>query len=160
MALSKYNEQLYQECAKIGKAIRYTGPAMIEYKRCPIRDQYFYIETNPRVGMCNWFDASCGVNNVLYSHLVSQNEPTPPFNQTDNKLFLNLTGDIIARAEDREKLTTILRLYAKHLFKIKVGAFFYWRDPVPGIIFSYKNCMIFAKRALKLGFRSALKRPT
>ncbi|TCS40303.1 hypothetical protein [Reinekea marinisedimentorum] len=150
MALSKYNESLYAECAKIGKAIEYTGPAMIEFKRCPIRDSYFYIETNPRVGMCNWFDTRCGVNNVLYSHLISQHEETPNSAQRDNKLFLNLTGDIIARAEDREPLRSIAKLYIKHLTKPKVGATFYWKDPLPGIIFSLNNCSTIVKRAIRL----------
>lgn len=154
MALSQFNSELLNECRKIGKAISYVGPAMIEFKRCTVRDKYFYIETNPRIGMCNWFDTQCGVNNIYYSHLIAQglSSSTLPA-QHENKLFLNLTGDLMARAEDRENPISIVKLYSRHIFKKKVGATMYWSDPAPGLHYSFKTLASFISRVFNLAVK-------
>ncbi|HCS64597.1 MAG TPA: hypothetical protein DIW64_11260 [Cellvibrio sp.] len=148
LALSCENSLLMEECRKIGVALGYMGPAMIEFKRCPVRNKFFYIETNPRIGMCNWFDTRCGINNILTSHKVAQNEPVALGVQKNGMLFINLSGDFIARMEDRESIFSVFFLYFRHLLRTKVGATFYWKDPWPGVRYSYNNLRMFVRRSI------------
>jgi len=66
MAISKLNYRVIELSEKIGSALNYVGPAMFEFKYDKTSNEYLYIETNPRLGMCNWFDTCCGINNVEY----------------------------------------------------------------------------------------------
>lgn len=133
LAVSRYHEALHRECAKIGKALGYTGPAMIEFKQGPKDGRYYYIETNPRVGMCNWFDSRCGVNNVLASHQVALGLPVAPTRQRDGLVYWNPLGDWVARLEDREPTGKVLARYGRLLWRRKVFPVFTWRDPVPSV---------------------------
>ena len=153
LALSCENVGLVEECKKIGLALGYVGPAMIEFKRCPIRNIFYYIETNPRLGMCNWFDTRCGINNILTCHKVSQGEVVSLSAQRNGVLFINLTGDFIARMEDRESIFSVISLYARNFFRVKVGATFYWKDPLPGLRYSCTNVGLFFSRAINLLFK-------
>jgi len=137
LAVSSDNVELRRACEKIGKVLKYTGPAMIEFKRDPRSQHYFYIETNPRLGMCNWFDTRCGVNNILAcAHAAYGNEVTfAP--QKNNHVYWNFFGDLIARLENRENLWGILWLYLGLLKHRRIGALFYWKDPRPAIKYSF-----------------------
>lgn len=131
LALSEDNQQLRRECAKIGKALKYTGPAMIEFKRDQGSDTYYYIETNPRLGMCNWFDTRCGINNILACTRVAYGQDFLQPRQRNKVVYWNFFGDLIARLEDRENPVSIFFRYLLLLPKRRIGAIFYWRDPEP-----------------------------
>ncbi|QSP93670.1 hypothetical protein LPB19_10685 [Marinobacter salinisoli] len=152
LAISRDNQILREECERIGKALGYTGPAMIEFKRDPRSGKYYYIETNPRLGMCNWFDTRCGINNVLASARVANGDPVDFQPQKNDRIYWNFFGDLIARLENREKILTIARLYLGLLRRHRVGAIFYWRDPLPALKYSWdtvQNVMIRVVRVIR-----------
>jgi predicted ATP-grasp superfamily ATP-dependent carboligase len=133
MAISQDNQALREECAKIGKALNYTGPAMIEFKRDQHADIYYYIETNPRLGMCNWFDTRCGINNILACTHAAYGNRVEFAPQKNNIVYWNFFGDLIARLEDREHLLAILFRYMAMLRRRRIGALLYWKDPQPAL---------------------------
>ncbi|MBO6849383.1 MAG: hypothetical protein JJ867_02765 [Marinobacter sp.] len=136
LAMSLENQQLRAICEKIGGILKYTGPAMIEFKRDPTTNRYYYIETNPRLGMCNWFDTRCGVNNLLASTHAAYGNNIQVGPQKNNHVYWNFFGDLIARLENRERLLHILQLYFGLLKHRRVGALFYWKDPRPALHYS------------------------
>lgn len=131
LAISCDNPKLRAECAKIGKALRYCGPAMIEFKQDPETGIYYYLETNPRLGMCNWFDTQCGVNNIQACVQIAYGNPVASAAQKNNIVYWNFFGDLVARLENRETIPAIARRYLRLLFRPRIGAVFYWKDPVP-----------------------------
>lgn len=131
MAISQDNQKLRDECAKIGKALNYTGPAMIEFKKDQGSDTYYYIETNPRLGMCNWFDTRCGVNNILACTQAAYGNKVAFAPQKNNFVYWNFFGDLLARLEDRENLLSICFRYLALLRRRRIGALLYWKDPQP-----------------------------
>jgi len=133
-ARSMYNEEIAAIVAKLGKALHYVGPAMVEFKVDDKDGKFKYIEINPRIGMCNIFDTKCGVNNVYASYCLSLNE-TPPVNSSvheDNIYFLDFYNDFKTRVKDGESVVAVLNSYLKVLFKKKVYAFWDWKDIKPG----------------------------
>lgn len=135
MAISIKNDRVIELCEKIGKALAYVGPAMFEFKFDKKSKEYLYIETNPRLGMCNWFDTRCGVNNVEATCLGAMNLPVNErTSQKAGLIFWNVMGDFIARLEDREGIRSILALYAKYFFAKKVWAIFLFSDPKPFLL--------------------------
>jgi len=135
IAISKNNEHIKNICKKLGESLSYTGSAMFEFKYNQQTNKYLYIETNPRIGMCNWFDTCCGVNNVAINCSTALEIPIQTSTkQKDNILYVNLLGDITARIENSEKISLILGLYLKHLLKVKVWAVYRFNDPYPFLI--------------------------
>lgn len=139
LAVSLENQQLRTTCEKIGRILEYTGPAMIEFKRDPATNRYYYIETNPRLGMCNWFDTQCGVNNLLACTHAAYGTDIQFAPQKNNHVYWNFFGDLIARIENRENPLAILQLYLPLLTHRRVGALFYWRDPRPALYYSLSS---------------------
>lgn len=137
LAISLYNPDLQEACEKIGRVLGYTGPAMIEFKKDPATNRYYYIETNPRLGMCNWFDTQCGINNILACTLAAYGEKVHFAPQKNHRVYLNFFGDLVARLENHERLIDIVRLYASLLKYPRSGAVFYWRDPRPALHYSW-----------------------
>ncbi|MEP0002465.1 MULTISPECIES: hypothetical protein [Marinobacter] len=139
LAISQDNHTLRDECAKIGKALNYTGPAMIEFKKDRDSDSYFYIETNPRLGMCNWFDTRCGVNNILACTQAAYGDEMVPVPQKNNIVYWNFFGDLIARLEDKERLFSIVFRYVVLLHRRRIGALLYWKDPQPAFRYAWAS---------------------
>lgn len=136
LAISRENQVLRDECAKIGKALNYSGPAMIEFKKDQNSGHYYYIETNPRLGMCNWFDTRCGINNILACTQVAYGKPVAFAPQKNNRVYWNFFGDLVARLEDRENVFAVLFRYIGLLRYRRVAALFYWKDPHPAFRYS------------------------
>lgn len=155
LAISRENSALREECEKIGKALDYCGPAMIEFKKDPQSGTYFYIETNPRLGMCNWFDTRCGINNILACTRVAYGEKVAFAPQKNNLIYWNFFGDLVARLEDKESLFSIFLLYVRLFLRRRVGALLYWKDPFPACKYSWealKNIFYRAGRKLRRKF--------
>lgn len=132
-AISKHNPEVKALCAQIGRALNYTGPAMFEFKVDPRSGQFCYIEINPRLGMCNWFDTQCGVNNVYNTYALSVGiQPQSNVDgQLNGKTYLNAPMDLYARLRARQNLWPVMKLYAKHMPRWIVPSTWYWRDPMP-----------------------------
>ena len=133
-AQSQYNETVIALCRKLGKALGYIGPAMFEFKRDPRDGQYYYIELNPRLGMCNYFDTYCGINNAYACYQLLKGEPmTANPKMRSNVMFVSLYEDFFSRRKDGERLGTILQDYLRHLRQPHVFIYYVWWDPLPAI---------------------------
>lgn len=150
-AISENNSEIKELVKKMGEKIRYQGPGMWEFKYCPKRHEYLYIETNPRLGMCNWFDTQCNVNNVLATYHLAIDKKVNPliWQQTAGVFYIDAMGDFIARVEDKESLLSILR----RVFRILSGPFvwstWYKKDPKPTYIFTLMQIKNLLKRLVK-----------
>jgi predicted ATP-grasp superfamily ATP-dependent carboligase len=132
-AVGRQNAAVKQQCADLGAALQYTGPAMFEFKYDAPRDAYCYLETNPRFGMCNALDAMSGVDNVYAAYQVARGEHSEahPERQQDGVVFLCVYGDFYSRFTDGEPLSQILRSYWSTRHARHAWAYFDARDPLP-----------------------------
>jgi predicted ATP-grasp superfamily ATP-dependent carboligase len=135
-AVGRQNAAIKQQCVDIGAALRYTGPAMFEFKYDAARDAYCYLETNPRFGMCNALDAMSGVDNVYTAYQVARGEhPVPqPEHQQDGVVFLCGYGDLYSRYTDGEPIAQILRSYWATRHARHAWAYFDAREPLPFVM--------------------------
>jgi predicted ATP-grasp superfamily ATP-dependent carboligase len=115
---------------------------MIEFKRDEKDGLYKYIEINPRLGMCNFFDTSCNVNNVFLTYLLSKQEKIQNIanlKMRSNVVFLSLFEDYFSRIKDGEGSLLILRNYLSNFNKKHVFIYFVWWDPKPALIIGWKQ---------------------
>ena len=120
-AVGRENAAIAQTVIRIGRALNYVGPAMLEFKLNLRNNEYAYIETNPRIGMCNILDTRSGVNNVLAAYHVAKGNSAAARmpSQQNGVYFLNVFGDLYSRRTDGESFSAIVRSYwstrhAKH----------------------------------------------
>ncbi len=139
-AVGRDNPEIKRMVASIGQALQYTGPAMIEFKFDAATNRYCYIETNPRLGMCNILDTKSGVNNVANAVRVARGEALPTRSessaalaQTDGVYFINFLGDLESRLSDGEGLFTVLGSHLATAGSPHAWAFFAWDDPWPWV---------------------------
>jgi D-aspartate ligase len=156
-AVSHLNEKVVDLTAQLGRALRYVGPAMVEFKRDGRDDTYKFIELNPRLGMCNAFDTRCGVDNVLATYQLSLGERAEPmaWRQRDLVMFLSLFDDLNSRRSEGAGVVATLRGYLRHLGRRHVGAYFAWNDPAPAGAVALRQ----ARRALE-GLGRRLRPPS
>lgn len=155
MGRSLRNDEVIAHARRIGEALGYVGPAGMEFKRDPRDGCYRYIETNPRHGMTNWFDTSCGVNSALraYQLALGDEEAVHPL-QDEERIFIDLHADLVSRlVDDAEPWTSVLRRYLSLMTVSRVPAYWWWRDPLPGLAALARNCGRSASR-----FVGALRR--
>lgn len=140
-AVSTRNERVIEISRAIGSALGYVGPVMFEYKQHPETREYLYIEINPRLGMCNWFDTRCGVNNALAAYGTALGEAPAEswMAQREGVVFLDLFADFYSRLADGEPLLSVARDYAGYVVAPRVGAYFYGADWQPGIAALRRN---------------------
>ena len=134
-ARSEYNEKVIACVKLVGKKLKYVGPIMVEFKYDSRDDEYKYIEINPRLGMCNFFDTYCGQNNVFSTYCLHSEQDVPVLygKQKNKVVFFNFFDDVYSRHKDGESFFSILKDYISDMFKQHVYAYFYWKDPVPYI---------------------------
>jgi len=135
-AISKCNQEVIDLSEKLGKALNYTGPAMIEFKQDPSDGIYKYIEINPRLGMCNFFDTSCGINNAFSTYLLAAKQHLPQGKpMKNNVIFVSFYEDIFSRLSDGETLGGIFKEYLQNFIKKRhVYIYFVWWDPYPALV--------------------------
>lgn len=132
-AVSEHNPEVKELSARIGKALNYTGSAMLEFKWDPRTSVYRYIEINPRLGMCNWFDTRCSVHNVYNAYAMSVGLPTKTNvdKQKQALIYLSLPLDLFARARAKQPIRKTFRLYVENISLRIVFSAWLWRDPLP-----------------------------
>lgn len=136
-AIGTHNPRVKDLVNLIGKQIGYIGPAMFEFKQDEFSGEYQYIEINPRLGMCNWFDTQSDVNNVYNYYQLALGFQVSNAGTNAGQLergYLNFFSDLYARVEDRQSFFSILLVFIRILVKRPVFAMFYMRDLRPGII--------------------------
>jgi D-aspartate ligase len=135
-AMSEAQDEVVAYVRKLGAQLGYQGPAMVEFKVDPRDGRPKYLELNPRLGMCTFFDTSCGVNNAAMAHWVALGRPVPDGlsgPQREGVVFLSLWADVYARLKDGESILAIARHYASNLLRPHVGLYFSWSDPLPAL---------------------------
>ena len=151
LAISRSHPAVLDLVAGIGRKLGYTGPMNIEFKYDARDGQFKYIEINPRLGMCNYFDAVCGVNNAWYAYRLAMGEDLQPETpgQRDGVLYCSVLSDIATRIGDGEKPAQIARHYFRLRRHDRVGAYFRWRDPLPGLAHTTTWTVARARGALR-----------
>jgi hypothetical protein len=154
-ARSRWNEEVVALVARIGRQLEYAGPAMMEFKYDDRDGQCKYLEANPRIGQCNFFDTCCGVNNVYGAYRLALGRDLPAFRprQENNVMFLNLLLDVRGRLSDQQGLVSKFWTYLCHARRPHGGQWQYWRDPIPAVANSYR-CVHSGVRGLLAGQRS------
>ncbi|MDT0603810.1 hypothetical protein [Thalassotalea castellviae] len=132
-AKSYENQEVIEQVDKIGKGLKYAGPAMVEFKYDSKSQQYKYIEINPRLGLCNYFDTSCGVNNVYATYCVALGLPVEERPKQTHRVFISVYEDLYSRYRDNQSLFTIIKTYLRDLLRPHTFIYFAWRDPLPAI---------------------------
>jgi predicted ATP-grasp superfamily ATP-dependent carboligase len=135
-AVSERNRQVVDLVARLGPALKYTGPAMAEFKFDSRDGLYKYIEVNPRFGACNYFDTRCGINNVHNAYRLALGEPLGEGSdhQVEGTMYLSLYDDLYSRWKDGQRVSSALRYYARHVGRRHVGAYFEWGDWRPSLM--------------------------
>lgn len=136
-AIGINNKKVRELVRLIGEKIGYVGPAMFEFKKDSNSGDYKYIEINPRIGMCNWFDTQSNVNNVYYYYCLAAGVDTnlngfQP--EQSERGYLNFFSDLYARIEDRQSIGKIISVLFRILVRKPVFAMFYLGDIRPGLI--------------------------
>tara|TARA_R110001599_G_scaffold349046_3_gene576851 strand:- start:5303 stop:6466 length:1164 start_codon:yes stop_codon:yes gene_type:complete len=138
-AKSQSNTEVIEQVKALGKGLNYVGPAMVEFK-FDVRDgKYKYIEVNPRLGLCNYFDTSCGKNNVYATYCVAIGKPFIEQPQKNNRMFLSLYEDLYSRYRDGQKPIKILSNYFSNVIKHHTFMYFAWCDPWPALVMFYRQ---------------------
>ena len=132
-AISERNDEVLRLVARLGKSLKYTGPAMVEFKFDARDETYKYIELNPRLGLCNFFDTTCGINNVWHTYRLALGIDVAPSGkaQQEGVMYLSLLQDLPARLSDGESLASILHHYFSNRNKKHVEPFFNLQDLMP-----------------------------
>lgn len=134
-AVSRHNSEIKDLCARIGRDLKYVGSAMLEFKLDPRSGEYCYIEINPRIGMCNWFDTECGVNNVYNAYALALGLPLEKNidGQTEGRAYMDFWSDIYARRRAEFSWRSISLHYIGNFPRRVVRPAWYWKDPLPAI---------------------------
>jgi predicted ATP-grasp superfamily ATP-dependent carboligase len=153
-AVSEHNQAVIDLSAQLGKALKYTGPAMVEFKQDPVDDIYKYIEINPRLGMCNFFDTSCGINNAFATYQLATQQALPEKqSMKSGVMFVSFYEDLFSRMRDGEAVGTILKEYLSNLATKKhIFIYYVWWDPYPAVSLFYRQIKSFITSKLKAVF--------
>ncbi|MDN3652422.1 hypothetical protein QWY77_06550 [Thalassotalea ponticola] len=136
-AVSKSNDAVVEQVRSLGLGCQLVGPVMVEFKRDADDGLYKYIELNPRLGMCNYFDTQCGVNNVLATYLIALGQRVPTTKQQDNCYFLGVYEDLYSRYRDQQSIADVVNHYRQMLSKKRYYFYFCWQDPWPAVVLGY-----------------------
>lgn len=149
-AISKQNDDIIALSRKLGKALGYVGPAMVEFKFDHRDSTYKYIELNPRLGMCNYFDTRCGINNAYaYCQLINGEALNYTLQMKSGVIFVSLYEDFFSRRKDGESVGQILSAYSKDFFKSHVFIYHTWWDPAPSVRMLAKQLTNLVKALLR-----------
>jgi D-aspartate ligase len=138
-AESRLNEEVIRQVKKLGEGVGYVGPAMVEFKVDDRDGKYKYIEVNPRLGLCNYFDSSCGKNNVYATYCVAMGLTFVEQPQKVDRLFLSFYEDLYSRFRDGQKVTQVFKTYFSNAMKMHTFMYFSWIDPWPALVIGYRQ---------------------
>lgn len=138
-AESRLNEEVIRQVKKLGEGVGYVGPAMVEFKVDDRDGKYKYIEVNPRLGLCNYFDSSCGKNNVYATYCVAMGLTFVEQPQKVNRMFLSFYEDLYSRFRDGQKSKQVFQTYFSNVRKMHTFMYFSWIDPWPALVMGYRQ---------------------
>lgn len=153
-AVSERNDEIVSLVRKLGRALLYSGPAMVEFKWDPRDGIYRYIELNPRLGLANYFDTRCGQSNAFASYSVAAGIPVlPATSQREGVLFASVFEDVYSRRQDGESLAAIFHCYLRDSTRPHVFAYWSWRDPMPWLEMTRRHAASLARAVCKKIFK-------
>ncbi len=139
-AVSEANPEVVRLVARLGEALAYSGPAMVEFKWDPRDGTYRYIELNPRLGLANYLDARSGAGTAFVSYQLAAGLPVPPIEaQRDGVIFVSLYEDVYSRRRDGETLMQIAGHYLRDAGRRHVFAYWSLRDPWPAAVMCWRQ---------------------
>ena len=146
-AVSVSNPTIRDLARRIGKALKFSGHASIEFHWDHRDGTYKYLELNPRIPLTVEFDDFCGLPTAwnTYQASLDGDAPFQPGTQRDGLLYLDLMDDLKARLADGERFWAIVADYLRLLPRKTGGVYFTWDDPVPGLWITW--------RVMKAGIR-------
>ena len=150
-AVSERNPAVVALVERLASGLGYVGSAMVEFKYDARDRQFKYIELNPRLGLCNYFDTVCGVNNVFYAYQLAVGlETRRTDSQRDGVMYLSAFDDLYSRRQDGEPILSALGHYLSNAGRLHVGAHFTFHDPWPAIVVAYRDVRrVFAEAGQK-----------
>lgn len=134
-SLSRYNPEIIELARQFGRGMGYIGPAGLDFKYDHRDGRYKYIETDPRIQLCNYFDTTCGVNNVFDTYILAcGGVPARRPVQREGAIFLNAFDDLYARYEAGEGVKSAVGRYISLASHKHVWPYFAWHDPIPAMV--------------------------
>lgn len=145
-AISRNNETVRKLSAELCKKISYVGLIDIEFKFDRRDNTYKYIEINPRVGMCAYFDTCAGINNVANAFYVATNnaDKIEAIKQKNGVMFHCLYDDLYSRLKNGEGILEVIKLYIHQYKRPYIWLYFKWNDPMPSLIRLFQNLKEFS----------------
>ena len=129
--LSKVLPEPLSMAAEALSALRYTGFAILQFKRDAERDVYELLEINCRYSTWTELPSRAGSNFPLLAYAVMTGQTPPPVTQREGMSWLDF-------ARDMRGLSTYLQDgewtwgdYLRSLSTVRCWAFFAWDDPMP-----------------------------
>jgi predicted ATP-grasp superfamily ATP-dependent carboligase len=150
-AVSRHNDQLEAMCQSLGERLKIVGNADVEFKMDERDGRFKYIEINPRIGMCGWFDTCSGVNSVLNGYYVAIDRTDlieKGRRQKDGVILLDLYEDTFSKLKSGMSFYRVLMSQLRYIFRRHVSLYFALRDPRPAL-FVYKKNILALARSLK-----------
>lgn len=151
-AVSRSNDEMVELTRELGRKLKLSGHAGIEF-RWDERDQrYKYLEINPRIPANVGFDEACGLPTVMNSYRVSLGESVVPSGnvQRNGVYFIDLNHDPRSLQADGVPAYQIIGTYAKLLIRPTNGMYFAWDDPMPGLEILQRKCVTALRRLGRL----------
>ena len=138
--MSVSNPTIRDLARRIGKALKFSGHASIEFHWDHRDGTYKYLERNPRIPLTVEFDDFCGLPTAwnTYQASLAGDAPFQPGTQRDGLLYLDLMDDLKARLADGERFWAIVADYLRLLPRKTGGVYFTWDDPVPGLWLTWR----------------------
>ena len=131
--ISRRDETLAEMSAAIGKLLNYVGIADIDVKYDARDGKYKYLELNPRLALCHYFGARCGVNLTFDAYRLVCGATLPPAApQIEGRRFLAALEEIGARLQSGDSFFSIFGSLLGSLSHWPVGAYFSPDDILPG----------------------------
>jgi predicted ATP-grasp superfamily ATP-dependent carboligase len=131
--ISRRNDVLIDLSARVGTLLEYSGIADIDVKYDARDGKFKYLELNPRLGLCHYFGARCGVNLTLDAYRQACGEQLPAATpQADGRRFLAVLEEIGGRLQSGDSFFAVARGIVGSLLKWPVGPYFSADDLLPG----------------------------
>ncbi len=148
-AISKHNPEVITNVERLGKGLNYIGPAMVEFKFDKKDRIYKYIEVNPRLGLCNYFDTVCGKNNVYATYCLAKGLNFTEQPQKENRMFLSVYEDLYSRTTTKQSVFSILKTYSANILKPHNFIYFAWCDPWPAFRIAFSQSKLVCHSIIK-----------
>jgi D-aspartate ligase len=128
---SRRNERLVSAAADIMRKMRYSGFAILQFKRDPRHDEYRLIEINCRYGTWTELPSRCGCNFPVVAYASITGQPLPALDQREGASWLDFSRDFNALRRYRRSGVWTWGRYLRSLSSVRCWAFFALDDPAP-----------------------------